>query len=180
MGRTTKKSAKATKQAQLKNVAVVSTAKLLFNAKSEKQFQLGLERMQMAIHTGKFQKSKLVEKATKERERIAKRDLEFRLNGIRTVSDYSVLATIYNTELRNMTIDVFMKEASMKAAAFIGKARGSVTAEQERVIIDNFVGEANASFAEVDSIYELLIMKKAIAREVVKQVAEPVLETVTE
>jgi hypothetical protein len=154
------------------------------NGKSEQAFQIGIERMQLQLATGRFSEDKRLERANKALERIAKNEIELRKNlkgNEKIASDYTHLAKIYKEDLSHLTQDVFEKDFAAQATRFISKCRGVVTAQQKTIVAKFYLQKAQQTFGQVSAIAGLLIMKKAItevtAKNVIKAATLPEPET---
>lgn len=128
-------------------------------AKSEKSYQTGIERMQIAILLKKVGATAIAQRAAKELETLRKNVVTAREKGQELVSKYDTLLSIYNTDLKPLTLEVLQEKAKMNALRFVKRAQGEVTEAQEAIVSQYFALKAEADFAIREQVEGVLSMK---------------------
>jgi hypothetical protein len=139
------------------------------DSKSERSFQTSIERMQLAIASGRFDQPKIVKRGQDALKRyndtFQKLNDQLKKNGKgeKPVSEYMTLKGLYERDLAHLTIETFVTQAELSAARMIAKSRAEkLTDAQKEVIITFYDAQAHAAFNIVSEIRDLLESRGAI------------------
>ena len=129
-------------------------------AKSEKSYQGGIERMQIALLEGKVGATAIVERAEKELE-VLKKNAAFFLHARKEeiASEYTTLQTIYKEDLQPLTLEVLQAKAQESALRFISRAQGNVSEKQEAIVSEYYAKKAEMDFAIRSTVENILGLK---------------------
>lgn len=125
-------------------------------ARKEKNFQIKLDRMQVAVATGDVQISRATMLADKEMANLRKTHSTLEGMKLKSVADFSALKAIYDESLKGITAEGLASEYAVKANAEKLKAFGTVNPAQIAVIDRYYAIKARKEWNVIAQVKRIL------------------------
>lgn len=136
----------------------LTTSKVVSAARTEKNFQIKLDSMQLAVARGEVTLSKEAESAKKELDRIKKVEADLKERGLAPISEYSMLQALYKGRISQIQKKDLDAIAVDKALKFMNRSfdPSKVTDKQKEVISAYFAIQAKKEWAIIDRVKSVL------------------------
>jgi len=140
----------------------INVTERLKAGKDEMSFQRMIERFQLALYNREITYRKQVKRGLDELSAIKKMESQLKDAKIKPLSHYTYLLNLYLNELSNISYESFKEDVKPDIARAIGKAKSTVTKDQEKVITDYYEFKAKQNMWAIEQIRDFLIIKGQI------------------